>query len=251
MRRVWTAIKHGQMHAIANPVRKRRHIQLAYFVLQPSPICITLWRCHLDLSCHHFSRVALLFFDAIGIVLGLEAFEIDHDIFLRHGQAAMPQKLFDRVDINSLFDHIGRYRMSKLVGCNHIGLAFMLTVGSESPQSRCKQTRRKQSLLSTKQVVLPKVMRELFHPFALTSDSRNNSIADDGTVAKGVLSNFSSISSHRALSLLVSFERPGKRLKNPISYFCKDPGPTSRVNTGLYLTNSKLAGIMKPGRLFV
>jgi hypothetical protein len=127
----------------------------------------------------------------------------------------------------------------------------MLTVGSESPQSQCKQTRRKQSLLSTKQVVLPKVMRELFHPFALTSDSRINSIAVNGTVAKGVLSDFSSISSHRALPLLVSFERPGKRLKNPMSYFCKDPGPTSRVNTGLYLTNSKLSGIMKPGRLFV
>jgi hypothetical protein len=106
MRRVRATIVHGQMHTIANAVRERRHIQLAYFVLDPPSISIALWLSYLDLSCHRLSCVRLLLFHTVRIVLGLEAAEVHLYIPLCHGKAGMPKKLFDGVNINTLFNHV-------------------------------------------------------------------------------------------------------------------------------------------------
>src|SRR5947199_7171275 len=96
MRRVRTAIMPGQVDTIANAVRHWRNIQLAHFVFYPPSVCITLWLGDLDLSCHHFSCIGLLFFDPISIILRLEAAQIDLHILLGHAKAGMSKKLFYR-----------------------------------------------------------------------------------------------------------------------------------------------------------
>src|SRR6266704_6381210 len=63
MRRLRTPIMHGQMHAVANAVRKRRYIQLAHLVLDPSPVGVALWLDYLDLT-HHFSTPSALSWQA-------------------------------------------------------------------------------------------------------------------------------------------------------------------------------------------
>src|SRR5713101_375972 len=106
MWRVRTAIMHREMDTIANAVGERRHIQLAHFVFDPPSIGIALWLDYLDLA-HHLRSGGLLLLHAVGIVFGLETAEIDLDILFRHSEAFVSEKLFDRVDIDPLLDHIG------------------------------------------------------------------------------------------------------------------------------------------------
>src|SRR6266702_2988489 len=125
MGRVRTAIVHWQMHTVANTIREWRHIQLAHFVLDPSAISFALLQSQLYLRCHHFSGIRLLLFDSIGIIFGLETAQIDLYVLFRHGKALVSEKLFDRVNIDSLLDHVRGDGMAKLVCRYLVRLAFV------------------------------------------------------------------------------------------------------------------------------
>ncbi len=116
MGRVRTAIVHRQMDTIANAIRQRGNIQLAYFILDPPSVCIALWLGYLNLSHHHLRCIRLLLFYTVSVVLGLEAAQVHLHISLCHGKAGMSKKLLDGVNINALFDHVSRDGMAKLVG---------------------------------------------------------------------------------------------------------------------------------------
>src|SRR6266516_3440762 len=174
---VRTAIVHWQMHTVANTIREWRHIQLAHFVLDPSAISFALLQSQLYLRCHHFSGIRLLLFDSIGIIFGLETAQIDLYVLFRHGKALVSEKLFDRVNIDSLLDHICGYRMPKLMRCYQLGVIFLLEVGSQFLEGTLDQLTGKDSLLCPKQVMCLKVVWKLLDSLLLTTNGINYPIA--------------------------------------------------------------------------
>src|SRR5260370_7273343 len=114
---VGIAMVDWQMRKVTNTIREWRHIQLATFVLDPSGISFALLQSQLYLRCYHFSGIRLLLSDSIGIIFGLETAQIDLYVLFRHGKALVSEKLFDRVNIDSLLDHICGYRIPNLIRC--------------------------------------------------------------------------------------------------------------------------------------
>src|SRR5437763_16228763 len=126
MRRVRTPIMHGQMHTVANAIGERGNIQLPYFVFDPSSVCAALWLGYLNLTRHHLCCIRLLLFHTVRIVLSFEAAQIHLDISLGHGKAAMPKKLFDRVHVHALLNHICGERVPKLMRRDDVRMTFIL-----------------------------------------------------------------------------------------------------------------------------
>lgn len=157
VRRVGTAIMHGQMDTSADPIRKRGHIQLAHFVLDPSSISITTWLSYLDLA-HHFRSRGLLFLQTVGVIFGLETREIDLDILFRHGKALVPKKLFHGVNIDPLLDHVGCNGVPELVCRYQVRVPFLCEMGSQLSQGKLDLPAREDSRLCPKQVMGVKVV---------------------------------------------------------------------------------------------